>query len=116
MNPVLTDPRAGLTVSLLILGAALLWLLAQWAASDVIWDALWPVLGYGVHAITFLALFAVVACPFVALLFYRYTKVKADLLAGRNVIARWTVDPASFKTFSPVAKRVAGPRSATRSM
>jgi hypothetical protein len=30
--------------------------------------------------------------------------VKADLLVGRNVIARWTVDPASFKKFSPVAE------------
>jgi hypothetical protein len=51
-----------------------------------------------------LAIFAVLACPFVALLFYRYARVKADLLAGRNVIARWKVDPTSFKSFSAVAE------------
>lgn len=99
-----SDPRIGLGLSLLICGAAALWLLAQWVASDAVWDMLWPVLGYGVHAITFLAIFAVIACPLVALLFYRYSRVKADLLAGRNVIARWTVDPASFKSFRAVAE------------
>lgn len=101
---MLSDPRIGLAFSLLICAAAALWLLAQWFASDALWDLLWPYLGYGIHAITFLSIFAVIACLLVALLFYRYARVKADLLAGRNVIARWTVDPASFKSFSAVAE------------
>jgi len=95
-----SDPRIGLTVSLLISAAAAVWLLGQWIASE----ALWAILGDTSHAITFLAIFAVVACPFVALLFYRYASVKADLLAGRNVIARWKVDPAGFTSFSAVAE------------
>lgn len=99
-----SDPRIGLTVSLLICAAAALWLLVQGFASDAMWEALWPVLGYGTHVITLLSIFAVVTCPFVALLFHRYARVKADLLAKRNVIARWTVDPASFKKFSPIAE------------
>jgi hypothetical protein len=99
-----SDPRTGLAVSLLILAATILWLIAQWLASDWLWGALYPRLGYATHAITLLSIFAVVTCPFVALLFYRYAKVKADLLAGRNVIARWAVDPATFKKFSPVAE------------
>lgn len=101
---VLTDPRIGLRISFLAGAAAASWLLAQWVASDAIWNALSRFLGYGIHAITFLSIFTLVACPFVALLFYRYARVKADLLAGRNVIARWKVDPASFMTFSPVAE------------
>ena len=100
---MLTDPRIGLRIALLICAVAGLWLLGRLFASEALWETLWPVLGYGTHAITLLSIFAVVTTPFVALLFYRYARVKADLLAGRNVIARWTVDPASFKKFSPVA-------------
>jgi hypothetical protein len=91
-------------MSPLICAAAGLWLLGQLFAGEALWETLWPVLGYGTHAITLLSIFAVVTCPFVALLFYRYARVKADLVAGRNVIARWTVDRASFKKFSPVAE------------
>ena len=49
-----SDPRIGLMVSLLICAAAALWLVGQWLAADAVWDALWPVLGYGTHAITLL--------------------------------------------------------------
>lgn len=99
-----TDPRIGLTISLLICAVAGLWLLAQSFASGTIWEALWPVVGFRTHVLAFLALFALVACPFIALLFYRYLRVKADLLAGRNVIARWTADPASLEEFSSVTE------------
>lgn len=95
-----SDPRIGLFVSLLIAAAAALWLLGQWFASE----ELWALLGDATHAITFLAIFAIVAGPSVALLFYRYATVEADLLAGRNVIAHWKVDPASFKSFGAVAE------------
>jgi hypothetical protein len=101
---MLSDPRIGLYVSLGIAGAALLWLIGQGVASEAIWEALFPWLGYGTHAVTFLAIFLLVAAPLVALLFRRYAKVKSDLLAGRNVIARWTVDPAQFQTFGAVAE------------
>jgi len=87
-------------VSVLIGAGAIVWLLGQWLFAA----ELWTNLGDATHAVTFLAMFAVVACPFVALLFYRYARVKADLLAGRNVIAQWKVDPASFKSFSAVAE------------
>jgi hypothetical protein len=101
---MLTDPRVGVRISLLTCAAAGVWLLGQVFDGDALWEILWPVLGYGTHVITLLSIFTVVTCPFVALLFYRYAKVKADLLAGRNVIARWAVDPATFKKFSPVAE------------
>jgi hypothetical protein len=101
------DPRIGFTVSLLIFGAGALWLLTQWLAFDAIRDPPWPILGFRSHVITFLALFAVIACTSAALLFYRYLSVKADLLAGRNVIARWTVNPACVEEFS----RIAGARA-----
>ena len=97
------DPRIGLTVSLLIFAAAALWLLTQWLAFDAIREPEWPIIGFRSHVITFLALFAVIVCPSAALLFYRYLRVKADLLAGRNVIARWTVNPACVKEFSRIA-------------
>jgi hypothetical protein len=41
----------------------LLWLLGQWIASEAIWNALFPFIGYGTHAITLLAIFLLVAAP-----------------------------------------------------
>ncbi len=100
---MLSDPRIGLIASLLLAGAGALWLLAQWLASDALWYALWPVLGYGTHAVTFLSIFLVLAGSAVALLFGRYARVKADLMAGRHVIAHWRVDPAQFQNFKVTA-------------
>jgi hypothetical protein len=95
-----SDPRVGMTVSLGLAGIGALWLLAQVVASDALFDAL----GTGVHAITMLSIFALLAGGAVALLFRSYGRVKADLLAGRNVLARWTVDPATFKTVGAAAE------------
>lgn len=101
---MLSDPRIGFFVSLGIAAVGLLWLLAQWLASEAVWDALWPFLGYGTHAVTLISILLVVAGPLVSLLFRRYAKVKSDLLAGRDVIARWKVDPALFQTVGAVAE------------
>jgi hypothetical protein len=101
---MLSDPRIGYFGSLGIAAVALLWLIAQWLASDAIWHALWPFLGYGTHAVTLLSIFLLLAAPLVSLLFRRYARVKSDLMAGRDVIARWTVDPKLFQTFGTVAE------------
>jgi hypothetical protein len=95
-----SDPRVGLPISLVIAGAAAPWLLGQWFASDALFD----VFGNGAHAITFLSIFVVLAGGAVALLFRRYARVKAGLLAGRDVIARWAVDAGSFNSFGAVAE------------
>jgi hypothetical protein len=95
-----SDPRVGAMVSLGLAGIAALWLLAQVVASDALFD----VLGSNVHPITFLSIFVLVSGLAVALLFRSYGRVKADLLAGRNVLARWTVDPATFKTVGAAAE------------
>jgi hypothetical protein len=82
-----------------VAGAALLWLLGQWVAGDEIRT----VLGDAMHAITLLSIFLLIAGLAVALLFLRFWQVRADLLANRGVVARWTVEPDQFRAFSEVA-------------
>ncbi len=94
-----SDPRIGMMVSLAIAAAALLWFIAIAFAGEDIQDAL----GDLAHVITFVSIILLLAGLAVALLFRRYWRVKSDLLAGRNVIARWVVDPESFKSFAVVA-------------
>jgi hypothetical protein len=94
-----SDPRIGMAIWLAIAGAALLWLLAQWPAGE----ALWGVFGDLTHAISFISIFLLLAGSAVALLFHRFWRVRADLLSGRDVIARWTVSLDQFLTFSQVA-------------
>jgi hypothetical protein len=98
-HSVRSDPRIGLYVSLAVAAAGALWLVAQ----SLVGDALWAALGNGEHVITFVAILLIVAGPLVALLFRRYARVKADLVAGRSVIARWTIDPGAFKAVSRAA-------------
>jgi hypothetical protein len=93
---MMTDPRVGLRISLFVGAAAALWLVSLWPFSDAVWAAF----GMGMHAITFVAIFLLVASAPVALLFQQLAAVRADLLAGRNVIARWRVEPALFETHS----------------
>jgi hypothetical protein len=95
-----SDPRIGLAVSLIVAGAAALWLLGQWLA----FEPLWSVFGTGSHAITLFSIFLLIAGVAAALVFARYAAVKADLLSGRNVIARWQVDAAEFAAFRPGAE------------
>lgn len=98
---MLSDPRIGLAASLIVAVLSAGWLAAQWLMSDALFEAL----GYAEHAITFLAIFLLLCGIAVALLFARLVRVKADLLAGRNVIARWSVDPQSFRVFAVVAEK-----------
>jgi hypothetical protein len=93
---MLSDPRIGFGISLGVGATAALWIIAQAFVSELIW----PTLGYATHAVTLLAIFLLVASGPVAFLFHQYAAVRADLLAGRNVIARWHVDPKSFQAFS----------------
>lgn len=94
-----SDPRVWLIGTLAIVGAAVAWLLALWLIPDAIWRAF----EFNSHAITFLSIFVLIAGLLVARLFYRYAKVKADLLAGRNVIARWHVSESELSMFAPIA-------------
>ena len=93
------DPRRGLFVSLLISGASLAWFVALWLDDA----ALFRRIGYGMHAATLLAIFALLAGLAVAALFLRFHHVRTELLEGRRVLARWRVDEATFKRFVPKA-------------
>lgn len=92
---MLSDPRIGLVGSLIIAGLGLLWFVALWLAGDEIWERF----GYSQHAITFFSIFLTPTGIAVSFLFRRYARVKADLIAGRDVLARWTIDPKEFAAF-----------------
>lgn len=94
-----TDPRLGMVVSLALVAAAAVWLALAWLAGD----SLHAALGDLSHAITLLAILVFLAGIGVALLFRRYAAVRADLLAGRNVIAQWHVDAEAFRAFAGIA-------------
>lgn len=87
---MLSDPRIGKIVSLLVVASAVGWFVALEVAAD----ALYARLDMSMHAITFLAIFLVLAGLATAALFSRYATVRSDLLAGRDVVAAWTVDRA----------------------
>lgn len=93
---MLSNPRIGFGGSLGIGAAAVLWLIAQAVASDLLWSSF----GTTMHAITLLAIFLLLLSGPVAFLFHQYATVRADLRAGRNVIARWHVEPKLFVAFS----------------
>ncbi len=95
-----SDPHLGLRISLAIAAMAALWLGAQWFAADALYDAL----GNGSFAISFLAIVVLLTAAMTALLFRRYARVKADLLAGRDVVARWSVDPVTLEQVSITAR------------
>ncbi len=103
-----SNPLVGAWISLGVAAVAVGWLLLQWLAGD----ALFAAFGYTMHAITLLAVFALIAGLAVALLLRRFARVRADLLSGRNVIARWTVAEAEFEVFA--ARAVAADRDDKR--
>jgi len=87
-----SDPRVGLIIALAVAAVAMGWLLMQ----PLFGDALFATIGYAIHAITLLAIFALIAGLAVALLFRRFVQVRADLLAHRDIIAHWTVGAEDF--------------------
>jgi hypothetical protein len=89
---MMTDPRIGLRIAQFIGALAALWLLGLWLFSD----ALWAALREGMHAITLISIFLLLTSAPVAWLFGRLASVRADLLAGRSVIARWRVKAPAF--------------------
>lgn len=97
-----------MAVALVVAAMALGWLLGQWLAGDAVFAAL----GYATHAITLLSIFALIAGLAVALLFRRFATVRSDLLAGRNVVARWSVDAEVYTAFA--ARAIAADRADKR--
>jgi hypothetical protein len=96
-----SDPRTGLIICYALAAAAGLWLLANILAAD----ALFGLLGSNVHPITFLAIFVGLTALVVGqLIFRRYARVKADLLGGRRVIARWRADRDSLHAVGLVSE------------
>ena len=104
-----SDPQKGVWISVGLAALAAAWLLAQPAFGDTLFERL----SYAVYATDLVAVLVLLAGLAVALLLRRYAVVKSDLVAGRHTIARWTVDPVSFRSFAAVAdKREAGDKRA----
>ncbi len=95
---MLTDPRVGLWGALAAAALSGIWLLIQWPYGDTVFATI----SYAAYAADLFAIFILLGAGAAALLFWRYTQVKVDLLAGRNVVGRWVVDPAVFRKFADV--------------
>ncbi len=91
-----SDPRTGYWVSLSVAAIAVAWL-GLFALDG---DALHDRLGSAAFAITFIALFLAISAVIVAMLFRRFVRVRNDLVAGSDVVARWTVDPEDWPAFA----------------
>jgi hypothetical protein len=72
------------------------WLLLQFPLDE----ALNAALGMNRHAITYFAIVLLVGGLASAAVFGRFHRVRSDLLAGRNVIAEWTVEPGLLRQFA----------------
>jgi hypothetical protein len=96
---MLSNPRKWMRGAVAVAAATLLWFAALWIDSDAIYERL----GMGMHAVTFLAIFVGLSAVAVALIFRRFARVREDLIAGRGVVAGWTVDEATFAAFAPKA-------------
>ncbi|MBP0574142.1 hypothetical protein J8J27_25920, partial [Mycobacterium tuberculosis] len=57
-------------------------------------------LGDAAFALTFIALFLAITGVVVAMLFRRFVRVRRDLVAGRDVVARWTVGAGDWRAFA----------------
>lgn len=98
---MVTDPRIGLAVSLGISAAATVWLAIQF-----VFDAeLAAALGMTRHFVTYLAIVVLLSALAAALVFAQFHRVRSDLLAGRNVLAEWSVDAATFTRSAAAAER-----------
>lgn len=98
---MVTDPRVGLTVALGISVAAAAWLVIQF-----VFDAeLAATLGMNQHFVTYLAIVVLLSSLAAVLVFAQFHRVRSDLMAGRNVLAAWTVDSASFTRAAILSER-----------
>lgn len=97
-----SDPRIGYWISLAIAGVCAIWLLALQGYSDWLYDRL----GSGTHAVTFLAIFLLLAGSLVSRLFSSFLTVRNDLRSGRDVLGRWQVDQATWRKFAGPAAAV----------
>jgi hypothetical protein len=93
---MLSDPRHGQMAALAVVGACLVWFILLSTAAD----ELFARLGMSIHAVTFVAVFIGLVAAAAAAIFGRYAAVKVDLLAKRDVVAAWRVDPATFAVAS----------------
>lgn len=73
------------------------WFLAFFLADD----ASFAIFGSNMHAITFLCLSAEVAALVTVAVLSRWARVRRDLLEGRDVVGRWTIDRATFAAAMP---------------
>jgi hypothetical protein len=88
-----------LIVALVIAGLCATWFVAS-AFDDA---ALAASLGMNRHAITFVAIVIVIMALSTAAVFARFAAVRDELLAGRRVLGRWTVDPDTWNGVAPAA-------------
>lgn len=93
------DPRRGLIVALVIAGLCAAWFVAS-AFDDAAFAA---ALGMNRHAITFVAIVIVLMALATALVFARFAAVRDELLSGRRVLGRWTVDSGTWNRVAPAA-------------
>ena len=94
---MLSDPKRWMWGALGVAVLTGLWLLVQWPHGDDLFSAM----SYGLYAADLVAILALVAGAVVALLFWRFAQVRADLLAGRRVVGRWRVGAEDFAAFFP---------------
>jgi hypothetical protein len=98
------DPHRARRVALIVLALPFVWFAALWLASDAIWQRL----GMSMHAVTFVSIFVAASAAVTALLFGRWARIEDDLLAGRDVIARWQIDAASLAATEAVTRVAEG--------
>lgn len=96
---MLGDPMKGYRIAILMLLVPVGWFAALYLGSDAIFARM----GMGMHPVTFLMIFMFLATLAAAGVFHRLATVKAELLAGNRVLARWSVDRATFERFVPLA-------------
>lgn len=94
-----SDPRRGLIAALVIAG-----LCAAWFAVSILYDAsLAAAWGMNRHAITYMVIVIATMALATALVFARFAAVREELLAGRRVFGRWTVDPSTWSAITSAA-------------
>jgi hypothetical protein len=97
---MLVDPQKAMLISLFFALGPMVWFAAL--ALDA--DGAAAAVGGAAAPVTFLSIFVFLAAVITALVFRRLASIKAELLAGRRVIARWRVSRKGFDRFSSRAR------------